>query len=394
MKSTIDQTQNASNTIDARQIRVQGSLKETVQRIFESVDIRINGDRPWDIQIHDERLFDRVLSQGSIGLGEAYIDGWWDCDRLDETIFRVLRAEQERKFQITFPFIFSLFTSLLMSKIFNHQRQSNAFVVGERHYDIGNDLYQCMLDKRMMYTCALWKDAKNLDEAQEAKLEEVCQKLNLKPGMHLLDIGCGWGGLAQFAAQNYGVKVTGLTVSRQQAEFAREMCRGLPVEIRLQDYRDLKDSFDAVVSLGMFEHVGYKNYSTYMQTIHRCLKDNGIFVLRTIGSNKSTTSFDPWMNKYIFPNAMIPSIQQIGQSAEGFFVMEDWKNYSTDYDKTLMAWFRNFNSHWEILKPHYGDKFYRMWRYYLLSCAALFRCRREQAWQIVFSKYGILDGQT
>ncbi len=385
--------QNESNIIDVSQYgRSVYSLKGMVERLFDTVDIKINGNRPWDIHVHHDGLYQRVVRQGSLGLGEAYMDGWWDCEALDEAFSRVLRAEMEGKFRFIFPFIFPLFICELKSGILNQQGKANAFTVGERHYDIGNDLYRRMLDKRMVYTCAYWENARDLDEAQEDKLDLVCRKLQLKPGMHVLDIGCGWGSFAKYAAQQYGVKVTGITISRQQVELTKEICHGLPIDIQLKDYRDVSGTFDRIVSLGMFEHVGCKNYHTYMQMVARSLKDDGLFLLQTIGSNKSTKSFDPWLNKYIFPNAMIPSIEQIGRSYEGLLIMEDWQNLSTHYDQTLMAWFKNFDLNWFSLQPHYGDTFYRMWRYYLLSCAGLFRSRRQQLWQIVFSKYGVLKG--
>ncbi|MBF0571556.1 MAG: cyclopropane fatty acyl phospholipid synthase [Candidatus Omnitrophica bacterium] len=397
MKNSLreQRTYKNPNIIDISQYcRSLNSLKGLVERIFNAVDIRINGERPWDVQVRHEGVYQRVISQGSLGLGEAYMDGWWDCENLDEAFFRVIRAEQEGRFRLIFPFsiLFSLFISDLKSKILNHQRLSEAFMVGERHYDIGNDLYRSMLDKRMVYTCAYWENARDLDEAQEFKLDLVCRKLQLRPGMHVLDIGCGWGSFAKYAAQQYGVKVTGITISHKQVELAQETCRGLPIDIQLKDYRDFSGTFDRIVSLGMFEHVGYKNYRTYMQMVARSLKDDGLFLLQTIGSNKSTTSYDLWLNKYIFPNALIPSIEQIGQSYEGLLVMEDWQNFSAYYDQTLMVWFKNFNTNWYSLRSRYGDKFYRMWRYYLLSCAGLFRARRLQLWQIVFSKYGIPKG--
>lgn len=363
-----------------------------VEQIFNIVDIKINGHRPWDVQVHHEGFYRRAIVQGSLGLGEAYMDGWWDCAQLDEAFCRVIRAHMEGGFKLTFPFIFPLFMSVLKAKVLNLQAKSNAFKVGEHHYDIGNDLYQSMLDKRMVYTCAYWENASGLDDAQEAKLDLVCRKLQLTKGAHVLDIGCGWGSFAKYAAQQYGVRVTGITVSRQQAELARSTCRGLPIDIQLKDYRDVSGTFDRIVSLGMFEHVGYKNYRTYMQVAARSLKDGGLFLLQTIGSHKSAASFDPWLDKYIFPNAMIPSIRQIGQSHEGLLIMEDWQNFSAYYDQTLMAWFKNFDSNWPRLKSHYDDRFYRMWKYYLLSCAGLFRSRRQQLWQIVFSKYGIPKG--
>jgi cyclopropane-fatty-acyl-phospholipid synthase len=244
----------------------------------------------------------------------------------------------------------------------------------------------------MVYSCAYWKDANNLDDAQEAKLDLICKKLDLHSGSRILDIGCGWGSFARYAAEQYGAEVVGITVSRDQANFARERCAGLPVEIRLQDYRDVEGMFDRIVSVGMFEHVGYKNYRTYMETARRLLKDGGLFLLHTIGRGETRRENDAWIEKYIFPNSMIPSMKQISAAIEKLFVVEDWHNFSADYDATLMAWFRNFDLNWDSLNEQYDVRFYRMWKYYLLSCAAAFRTRHMQVWQIILSKEGVAGG--
>lgn len=366
----------------------QSTSKELAQSILEQADIHVNGMRPWDMLVYNEKLYDRILSQGSLGLGEAYVDGWWDSHALDDFFFRVLRVELYNKVSWTWPWLWAYLKAQLM----NLQSKTRAFEVGERHYDLGDDLFKAMLDKRMIYSCGYWKNASTLDEAQEHKLELICQKLDLKPGMKVLDIGCGWGGLARYMAEKYGVIVRGITVSKEQVHTAQEHCKGLPVEIKLQDYRDIGDTFDRIVSVGMFEHVGYKNYKTFMELIHKALKDKGLFLLHTIGGNMSTTVPDPWVEKYIFPNSLIPSIAQVGAALEGLFVMEDWHNFGADYDKTLMSWYENFDKNWPALKNTYGDKFYRIWKYYLLSCAGLFRARGAQLWQIVLSKKGVLGG--
>ncbi len=360
----------------------QGTLVQIFASALEKADIRINGSRPWDIRVYNERLYPRVLAEGSVGLGEAYMDGWWDADDLEGFFYRLLRGKIPQQFQINAATLFHF----IESRLINLQSPSRAYEVGLRHYDLSQGLYQCMLDKRMVYSCAYWENAATLDEAQEAKLDLICRKLYLQPGMEILDIGCGWGALASFAAERYGVKVVGITVSKEQWEYASKKYKDLPVEFLLQDYREINRSFDRVVSVGMFEHVGYKNYRTFMEKVNQCLKDDGIFLLHTIGNNISVTAFDPWMNKYIFPNAMIPSIKQIAASIEGLFVMEDWQNLSTDYAKTLRAWHQNFERHWPEIHVFYDERFYRMWRYYLLSCAATFQARDKQVWQIVLSK--------
>jgi len=364
-------------------------LEKKAADLLSLADIDINGSRPWDMQVHNKRLFKRVFSQGSIGLGEAYMDGWWSVEALDEFFNKLLRAGLVEK-----VWTLSLFFNVFRAKFFNLQHKSRAFQIGEDHYDAGNDLYKAMLGKRMTYTCGYWKGVDKLDDAQEAKLDLVCRKIGLKQGQKVLDIGCGWGSFIKFAAEKYNVQSVGITVSKEQVELGKVMTKGLPVEIRLQDYRDVHEEFDHVVSLGMFEHVGYKNYRTFMRVVHRLLKDDGLFLLHTIGGNKSVYSTDPWIGKYIFTNSMLPSITQIGKSIEELFVMEDWHNFSADYDNTLMAWMRNVDSYWELLKSRYGERFYRMWKYYLMSSAGSFRSRRNQLWQIVLSKKGIEGGYT
>jgi len=358
---------------------------ETIgEELLSLAGISVNGTHPYDIQVHNKDFYQRVLRDGALGLGESYMDGWWDCQALDQCIHRILLAKLEDKVKGSLK----LKWNVLKSRMFNLQRRGRAFQVGERHYDIGNDLYQAMLDQRMLYTCGYWKNAKNLDEAQEAKLKLVCQKVNLGPGMSVLELGCGWGSFAKYAAENYGVAVTAVTVSRRQVELGRELCQGLPVKIELEDYRNVRGIYDRVISIGILEHVGYKNYRTYMETADRCLKDDGIAFVHTIGGNASATTANAWSTKYIFPNGLIPSIAQIGKAMENIFVMEDWHNFGPDYDKTLMAWQANFEKAWPELKNKYGERFYRMWRFYLLSAAAGFRSRTNQLWQIVMTKRG------
>ena len=358
--------------------------KEKIKDLLSRAGVKVNGSNPWDIQVNNDSFFQRILSGGSLALGESYMDGWFDIEDLDVFFDRVLSAKLDERVITS-----SLFFRILRAKILNLQDTSRAFTVGRNHYDIGNDLYARMLDKRLVYTCGYWKNARTLDEAQEAKLDLVCRKLNIKKGQRILDIGCGWGSFAKFAAMQYGADVVGVTISKEQAKFAKENTRGLPVDIRFQDYRDLDEQFDHVVSLGMFEHVGYKNYRAYMEIVHRNLKDSGMFLLHTIGGNKSSYINEPWMEKYIFPGGMLPSITQIGKSIEGLFVMEDWHNFGAYYDNTLMHWFKNFDTHWSEIQNQYSNRFYRMWKYYLLASAGSFRSRRNQLWQIVLSKNGV-----
>jgi cyclopropane-fatty-acyl-phospholipid synthase len=367
---------------------VKNKYRELVEEILASVGIRVNGKRIFDIQVKNEDFFKRFIKEGTLGLGESYVEGWWECDRLDEMFARLIQTDFMEIYKNRLTFIFYY----LRARLSNVGKKPKAFEIGKRHYDIGNDLFQCMLDKRMVYSCAYWEDAENLDQAQEKKLDLICRKLGLQPNMKILDLGCGWGSFIKFAAERYGVEAVGVTVSEEQVKLGKEICIGLPVEIRLQDYRDVKGKFDRVVAIGMIEHVNYKNYRTFFKLVHNSLKDDGLLLLQTIGLNKTMLEPDPWFEKYIFPNSMLPSVKLIGESMEGLFVMEDWQNFGTEYDKTLMAWHQNFLNNWEKLRNSYGDRFFRMWKYYLLMCAGLFRGRFVQLWQVVLSKKGILEG--
>ncbi|MBE0508557.1 MAG: cyclopropane fatty acyl phospholipid synthase [Marinospirillum sp.] len=357
--------------------------------LIEKADIQINGTRPWDIQLKARGVADRLFAKGSLGLGESYMDGDWEVEQLDEFFTRVLRARLDQQLKPA-----RLVLHGLRAKIMNLQTSRRAWQVGEQHYDLGNEFYEAMLDPRMTYTCGYWKDATTLVEAQEAKLDLVCRKLGLKPGMRLLDIGCGWGSLMSFAAQNYGVECVGITISKEQAAWAQQRYAGLPMEFRLQDYREVQGQFDRIASIGMFEHVGRKNHRIFLEVANRCLKDDGLFLLHTIGKNICHTPPDPWVDKYIFPNGDLPSISQISSAASNLFVIEDLHNFGADYDTTLMAWFKNFEASWPKFSAQLGERFYRMWKYYLLSCAGAFRARDIQLWQFVMAKSGVVNGYT
>ncbi|APV44733.1 cyclopropane-fatty-acyl-phospholipid synthase [Dehalogenimonas formicexedens] len=365
-----------------------GNEKEILKQLLSGAEITLNGDKDFDPQVHDPRFYKRVLQEKSLGLGEAYMDGWWDCKSLDQFFYRLLGADLDKQVRNN-P---RLILSFAWNAIANPGRKSKAFEVGQRHYDIGNDLYRAMLDKRLTYTCGYWKNSSTLEEAQEAKLELVCKKIHLAPGQKILDIGSGWGCFIKYASEHYNAECDGITVSKEQKQLADEMCCGIPANTQLKDYRDIDGKYDNVVSLGMFEHVGQKNYGVFMKTVHRLLKDGGLFLLHTIGGNKSTTGSDPWITKYIFPNSMIPSMAQITKSIEGLFVLEDCHSFGADYDRTLMAWHRNFTGNWPNLSDKYDERFYRMWSYFLLSCAGSFRARKNQLWQLVLSKRGVAGG--
>jgi len=359
-------------------------FKKRLESVLSIAGISIDGDKPYDIHVHDERFYKRLMTQGNLGLGEAYMDHWWDVEKLDEFFYKAFIHNLGEK--VGTPWLKSL--ANIQAFLLNMQSRIRSKVVIRKHYNIGNDLYMSFLDPYNQYTCGYFKDTDDLNEAQEKKLDLICKKLELKSSDRVLDIGCGWGGFVKFAAERYGCEVTGITISDEQLEFAKEYCKDLPVKLKKLDYRDLSGKFDKILVCGMIEHVGYKNYRKIMKIVHKSLNGTGKFLLHTIGNKISSRSTDLWISRYIFPNSLLPSMKQISKAAEGLFIMEDWQNFGAYYDQTLMAWHRNFKNNWDSIKSKYDERFYRMWEYYLLSCAGSFRARDNQLWQIVFTPKG------
>lgn len=361
------------------------SAEHTVRELFGLAGITVGGKQPGDIQVHNREFYPRLLQQASMGLGESYMDGWWETDALEIFIEKVLRADLKNKIKGDWR----LWLLPAKAVLFNLQSRARAYQVAEAHYDIGNELYQRMLDKRMVYTCGYWKGVTTLEAAQEQKLDLVCRKVGLKPGMRVLDLGCGWGGFAGYAAEKYGVSVVGVSVSKEQVSLAKELWKGLPVEFRLDDYRSVQGSFDAVVSIGMAEHIGYKNHRTMMEVIHRSLKPEGVALVHTIANNVSRIHGIPFIEKYIFPNACAPSLAQLGKAIEGLLVCEDLQNIGPDYFHTLMAWWRNFDAAWpELRGARYDERFYKMWKFYLLAAAGASKGRDGQLYHLVLTRTG------
>ena len=367
--------------------RTDRRAEEIVKDLLSHAGVTVGGKEPHDMQVHDGRFYARVLAEGQLGFGESYVDGWWDTQSLDGLMDRVIRARLDLRVRKS-PMAMA---HSLRARVMNMQLGKRVFEVAERHYDVGNDLYRAMLDKRLLYTCAYWKDATDLDAAQEAKLDLVCRKVGLKPGMRVLDLGCGWGGFSHYAAETFGAEVVAYTVSREQAALARETCAGLPVTIHLDDYRQASGKFDAVVSIGLMEHVGPKNYRSYFDLVGRCLKPDGVAFVHTIAGNWSRDHLDPWFDRYIFPNAVIPSLSRLGAALEDQYVLEDLHNIGPHYEPTLLAWNDRFEQAWRdqpALREAYSERFYRMWRYYLLGSAAAFRARYLQLYQLVITRVG------
>ena len=362
--------------------------KKIMVSMLEEADVRVGGDRPWDIQVHNEDMYGRVLREGTLGAGEAYLEDWWDCEQLDVMFCKAIRAHLEDRIRHNIPTVLVTASQLL----FNLQSVARASIVAEQHYNTDNALFARMLGPTMNYSCGYWKDAHTLDEAETDKMELICRKLGLEEGMTVLDIGCGWGGLSLYMARHYGVKVTAVTVSTEQLAYAREQDVDHAVNWLLQDYRSMEGWFDRIVSVGMFEHVGRKNYETFMEKTSELLKPSGLFLLHTIGSNTKKAGTDPWINKYIFPNGTLPSPVCIAKAVTGRYIMEDWHNFGADYDKTLMAWHQHFEDGYAEGAFKCSERVRRMYRYYLLSCAGAFRARDIQLWQIVLSPQGVEGG--
>jgi cyclopropane-fatty-acyl-phospholipid synthase len=359
-----------------------------IRRLLCTAGIELNGPAPWDIQVHKPELYARVLAEGSLGLGEAYMDGWWDCDRLDEFFHRVAAARLAQQLTWT-PGLAWLWAKSVIS---NRQRKSRVWQAADVHYDLDVAVFEATFDRRLTGSCGYWAEAQDLDSAQEAKLDLICRKVGLEAGQRVWDIGCGWGAFMGFAAERYGAECVGVTISEEQARYGRARYAALPVEFHVMDYRNFQGEADHVVSMGMFEHVGPKNYRAYFEAAHRALRPGGLFLLHTIIANERWPAIDPWLDKYIFPGGVLPTVGQIGQAVEGLFVVEDVENFGADYDLTLMAWRANFQSNRSALAQTHGERFCRMWDYYLTCCAGGFRSRGISVAHFVLSPKGVPGG--
>ena len=357
--------------------------KDICLEILDKAGVPVNSTEPWSIQVHNDRLWDRVVSQHQLGMGEAYIDGWWDSQSVDQMLTKLLSVNVVSLLRPSPTVIYTA----LKSTILNRQTKSRASNNAKHHYNIGNELYSRMLDKEMVYSCAYWQGAQTLDQAQINKFDLICRKLKLEPGMRMLDIGSGWGGLLRHAVKNYGVIGYGISPADQQIKGATERSQGLGITFTQMDYRELTGQFDRIVSIGMMEHVGPKNLRTFFEKCDDLLNPDGIALHHTISSTYSKNSTDPYFDRYIFPGGVIPSPAQISKAAEKLFIVEDLHNFGLDYDRTLMAWHENINQHWDEI-PQYDQRFQRMWNYYLLASAAGFRARNLGLIQMVFRKNG------
>lgn len=362
---------------------MQQLLRSAAELLLSSADIRIDGERPWDIRVRDRRAFIHALCLGSLGFGDGYVAGWWTCDDLEEMAFRLARARLEERVAERLP---RALATRLLATLLNQQTPLGSLQVARRHYDLGNDLFLAFLGARKNYSCGYFDETHDLDVAQTQKLELLCRKLRLAPGERLLDIGGGWGEFARYAAQHHGVRVTSINISDEQLRFAREYCRGLDVELVRCDYRDMAGRFDKVAAIAMFTHVGYRNYRAFFHKVHELLDPDGVFVMEGIWGSVATKTLDAWMEKHIFPRSQLPSAAQTFSASEGLFSVEHLHNFGHAYAKTLRAWKQNLERAWPSLRARYDDAVLRVFQYYFQMCAGYFRARAVHNWQLVYTK--------
>ncbi len=337
------------------------------------------------ISINRGRLVRRLLTGGNMGFARAYMDGDWDSPDIS-TLIEVALANEHNWLSLSEP-------SRLVAAIdyLRHRLRRNSKAGSRRniafHYDLGNDFYRAWLDETMTYSSALFtRPGETLAEAQNAKYDRIVEELNIGPDDHVLEIGCGWGGFAEYAMAKTGCRVTGLTLSQEQASFARNRLAkaGLSAQsdIRLEDYRDCQGQFSKIVSIEMFEAVGEENWPTYFRRVRELLAPGGKAVVQVITIDEAR--FDEYrrnadfIQTYIFPGGMLPSITAFREaaSAQGLTTTDELR-FGKDYDRTLMLWDRAFISNWERIEPlGFDERFRRMWQYYLHYCAAGFRTRR------------------
>jgi cyclopropane-fatty-acyl-phospholipid synthase len=356
--------------------------KTLAEGLLEKADIRIHGERPWDMQVKNERVFRRVMGHQSLGLGEAYQDGDWECDDLSGFFCRILSSNISKEL----PVSLDLATTALKARLQNRQSPALVKQAAEVHYDLPAAFFKRMYaDSRITGSCGYWKDATTLEEAQVAKLDLVSDKAYLEPGQLVWDIGCGWGAWMSRAAETRGVRCVGVTISKEQAAYGSERYAHLPIEFRVEDYRAFRGKVDRIVSMGMFEHVGHKNYREYFECARRAIHDDGLFVLHTIWADKPESHIDPWLDKYIFPNGVIPTIGQIATATHGLFKVLDVHNFGPYYDLTLMAWSKALEEHKAWVVAELGETMYRTQQYYLLQCAGGFRAGIISVGQLVLT---------
>jgi cyclopropane-fatty-acyl-phospholipid synthase len=380
---------------------------QTIKRIKNGrLDVKLDDGRVFraeglspgpeaEFTVHNEELFSRLIREGDLGFSDAYLDGWWTTPDL-QIFMDLMHADNEDLYN-GFPGV-SLVRAYERVRFWwhsNSKRQARKNI--SYHYDLGNEFYSLWLDKSMTYSSAYFKTgSETLEKAQEQKYENIIDQLDVKAGDHILEIGCGWGGFCEYAASKRGIKVTGLTISKEQYDYAVERVqrKGLSdlVEIKLQDYRDEKGQYDGIASIEMFEAVGEKYWPVYFETVRDRLKPgcNATLQVITLDDSRwdSYRKGVDFIQKYIFPGGMLPSRRVLkDQIIKAGFRVERSIEFGQSYSQTLRKWHKVFNSRWdEIVKLGFDERFKKMWDFYLTSCAGTFLHGNCDVTQITISK--------
>lgn len=359
--------------------------KQVKEIISNTTKITINQKSSLNISVANSDFYRKVINKGELGLAESFMDGDWTTDNL----YGVLLELQKNRDKISKHIKSNMFQILLFKIYYCIFRTNTRDTVKNNvshHYDIGNDLYRKQLGRTMQYTCAYYHKSKmTLNQAQDAKMKLIAKKLDLQPGMSVLDIGCGFGALAYYLVKRYSVKVLGVTLSEEQIKYANKYYKHPNLTIKYKDYRDVTGKFDRVYSIGMFEQVGKDNYSVYFDKCYELLKTNGIMLLHTISKNYRENPRYNFITQYIFPEGELPHISDLsGKFLDNKWHLEDLHNFGQSYNKTLLDWHKNLDNFKEL--PNYSPRFQRMWKYYLLGCSAAFKVRMISLWQIVYTK--------
>ena len=356
-------------------------------------EVRVFGDgsgKPVAIRFNDAKAQRAFLLDPHLAFAEAYMDRHVEIEA--GSIYDVLSLFSKNLGRGDFPYWMRLADSFRrrtrLARQANDPSKSKQNV--SRHYDLPGSLYELFLDEDRQYSCAYFeKGTETLEEAQLAKKRHIASKLCLKPGHRVLDIGCGWGGLSLHLAKENGAKVLGITLSDEQERYAcaRAAKTGADVSFRLLDYRLVDETFDRIVSVGMFEHVGLPNYLTFFEKVNACLKSDGIALLHTIGRLSGPGFTNPFIAKYIFPGGYAPALSEIAPAIEkSGLLITDIEVLRLHYADTLAAWRRNFESAWEKVASMMSERFCRMWEYYLAGCEVSFRYQNLAIFQIQLAK--------
>lgn len=335
--------------------------------------------------IKGDHVIQRIARDWEFQLGETYINGGWDVADGDlRNLLYILRANFSE-------YSISRWLQPFVKLYQEWNKVSRSYFNVSQHYDLEEDFFRLFLDKDLHYSCAYFTNSEvSLEQAQQDKCQHIAEKLLLQPGQRVLDIGCGWGSMAFYLTEHFGVEVTGLTLSTEQLKVAerRAQERGLTnVNFKLQDYREHTGVYDRIVSIGMFEHVGKPNYDSYFKKIKDVLVDDGVALIHSIGRSGPPGLTNPWIRKYIFPGGSVPSLSEMSQGIEhAELMMTDIEILRLHYAKTLRIWQQRFHAHKEVIREKMGERFYRMWDFYLTICEISFQYTDSVVFQIQLAK--------